>query len=139
MRLLTDIFRMIRDITREAGWVGPWGAALNIPQFIGAAVFHSEPVALIIAAVNLLALVVAGQMHRKYPFTRLTSIVHLPWLALCPYLFVVLARTEYGWEVFHYWIAYTALTMAFSLVMDAHNLRLWLKSRHSTFGKANHS
>lgn len=135
MYLFTDIFRMIRDITREAGWVGPWGAALNIPQFIGAAVFWQETAALVIAGVNLLCLMVAGQMHRRRPFTRLTSIVHLPWLVLCPYLFWLLATAEGGWTAFHYWIAYTALTMAFSLIMDAHNLRLWLKSGDSRFAE----
>ncbi|WP_416898342.1 MAG: hypothetical protein ACMVY4_00960 [Minwuia sp.] len=132
MFLFADIFRMIRDITRQAGWVGPWGAALNIPQFVGAAIFFDQPAGWIVAATNLLALMVAGQIHRRNPFSRLTSIVHLPWLALCPYLSAALASAE-SWQAFHWWIAYTAATMTASLAMDAYNLRLYLRDRGSSF------
>lgn len=134
MFLFTDIIRMIRDITREAGWVGPWGAALNIPQFIGAAVFWQETAALVIAGVNLLCLMVAGQMHKRHPFTRLTSIVHLPWLIQLPWMLTLFPAFDL-WTAFHWWLAYTALTIGLSLVMDANNLRIWLSERDSTFAE----
>ena len=135
MYLLTDIFRMIRDITREAGWVGPWGAALNIPQFIGAAVFWQETAALVVAAVNLLCLMVAGQMHKRNPFTRLTSIVHLPWLILLPWMLTLFPGFDL-WTAFHWWLAYTAFTIGLSLVMDAYNLMIWSRDRRAAFAKA---
>lgn len=135
MFLFTDAMRMIDDINKRSFWLGVWGAALNIPQVIGGILFlpHLEAVLILIACVG--SVMIAAQMHKRAPFTRLTSWVHLPWLVLLPYLAVSLLNQGTG-TYFGIWLAYVAITIAISLVLDLRNLWLYYQGNNGTFEAA---
>lgn len=124
LRLLTDPFRMIAQIRRIGGAIDAWGAALNIPQAIGGLVFIATIEGRTILATLIVTLIVAGQIHRRLPFSRLTGLCHLPWLALLPWLVVRLPAAD-GVGPFEIWLGYVCVTIAISLVFDARDLALY--------------
>lgn len=118
MNLILDALRMIGDIRRTSRAVDVWGAALNVPQFLGGLFFIGTPEGLVVLATLVFTLVVAGQIHRRTPFSRLIGLCHLPWLVLLPWLVHRLLAHEHTLAL-KAWLAYVAVTMAVSLVFDA--------------------
>jgi len=118
LHLLRDALRMIRDIGRASRVVNLWGAALNIPQLIGGLAFITALEGQLVLATVLLTLVVAGQIHRKTPFSRLIGLCHIPWLALLPWLAYRLLAVEHSMPL-KVWGCYVALTISISLIFDA--------------------
>ena len=53
---------------------------------------------------------------------------------LLPWLFTQFPAFDL-WTAYHWWLGYTALTIALSLVMDAYNLLIWMKDRRAAFAK----
>lgn len=121
MKLLLDPFRMIRDIGRQGLGIFIWGGLLNIPQVLGGLVFIATIEGQVILATVIATLVVAGQIHRRQPFSRLIGICHLPWLALLPWLVYRLADAA-AIGALEIWVAYVAAVIAISLVFDALDL-----------------
>jgi hypothetical protein len=118
MKLLLDPFRMIRDIGRASRAVNAWGAALNVPQVVGGVLFLTTLEGQLVLATVIATLIVAGQIHRKMPFSRLIGLCHIPWLALLPWLVVRLLVQEHSIAL-QLWGYYVAMTIAISLVFDA--------------------
>lgn len=113
-----DAFAMIRDIGRASRVVNAWGAALNVPQLIGGLVFVATIEGQLVLASLILTLVVAGQMHKRTPFSRLIGMCHIPWLALLPWLVYRLQTTEHS-VALQIWGYYVAVVIAISLAFDA--------------------
>lgn len=116
--LVRDAFSMIRDIGRVSRVVNAWGAALNIPQLIGGLLFIATIEGQLVLATLILTLVVAGQIHKRTPFSRLIGLCHLPWLALLPWLVYRLQTAEHSIAL-QIWGWYVAVVIAISLVFDA--------------------
>ncbi len=124
--LFLDPFRMIADIGRVSRGVFIWGGLLNIPQAVGGLIFLRHIEGQAILATALLTLLIAGQIHRHTPFSRLIGLCHLPWLLLLPWLIYRLVTAEHSiWLTA--WIAYTAATIAVSLVFDVVDLFRYAK------------
>lgn len=113
-----DAVRMIRDIGRTNRAVNAWGAALNIPQFVGGLVFITTLEGQLVLATVVATLVIAGQIHRRTPFSRLIGLCHMPWLALLPWLVYRLRAMEHSAEL-RVWGWYVIVTIAASLLFDA--------------------
>ena len=136
MFLITDTKRMIDDINNHSFWLGVWGAALNIPQIIGGFIFLPRIEAFLVLVACVASVSVAAQMHKNAPFTRLSSWVHLPWLALLPYLLTSL-RDE-GVETFiGLWLSYVIVTMVICLALNVRNLYLYYFTDNSQFEGGN--
>lgn len=71
----------------------------------------------LVLATAIVTLLIASQIHKRSPFSRLTGLCHLPWLALAPWLFYRL-QTPNGVTMFHIWGYYVVFTIAMSLVFD---------------------
>ncbi|MEM7429797.1 MAG: hypothetical protein AAF441_27315 [Pseudomonadota bacterium] len=121
MFLVTDAIAMIRDIRAQGQAIGLWGGALNIPQLVGGLVFITHLEGQLVLAAEVLALAIAGQIHKRTPFSRLTGICHLPWLALLPWLVYRLQTIDHP-AVLRSWIFYVAITIFLSLIFDARDL-----------------
>lgn len=132
MFLITDTKLMIDDINNHSFWLGVWGKALNIPQVIGGIIFLPRIEAFLVLIACVGSVLVAAQIHKKAPFSRLTSWVHLPWLALLPYLFASL-RDEGVGTFFGLWLAYVAVTMVVCLALNVRNLYLYYLTDNSQF------
>ena len=117
MHLITDALAMIRAIRAQEGFIGKWGGLLNIPQIIGGLVFLLTPEGLAVLLTNLFTLAVAGQIHKRDPFSRLTGICHAPWLILLPWLLWRIVTAPHS-TLMTLWLSYVSVTIAISLVFD---------------------
>ena len=123
-----DAFAMISDLRAEAPGIGRWGAMLNIPMTIGGLVFIQRPEGSLPLVLNTIAVLIAGQIHKRRRFSRLTSLCHVMWIPALPVLITGLLRADES-LLLRAWLLYTVATMAISLVLDVRNLVLyWLTS-----------
>lgn len=128
MFLVLDALRMIQDISRTSRAVGIWGAALNVPQFIGGLVFITALEGQLILATLVFTLIVAGQIHKRMRFSRLIGVCHIPWLALLPWLVYRLLTVDYSIQL-RLWGYYVAATIAVSLIFDAIDIYRYTKGQ----------
>jgi len=128
MNLLRDPLRMIGDIGRTSRVVNAWGAALNVPQVVGGLAFIATLEGQLVLATVVATLIVAGQIHRRTPFSRLIGLCHIPWLALLPWLVVRLQAQEHPIAL-QVWGYYVAVTIAISLVFDAIDVYRYARGR----------
>ena len=82
-----------------------------------------------------IAVLVAAQIHKRDPFSRLTSICHITWLPVLPLLVPALLRSEEP-AYFRAWLLYTVVTMAISLLLDVRNLVLYWSGPDRAFERA---
>ena len=130
MHLIRDALLMIRDIGKTSRVVNIWGALLNIPQLIGGLLFITTSVGQLVLATVILTLVIAGQIHRKTPFSRLIGLCHIPWLALLPWLVYRLQTAELPVHL-QIWGYYVAATIFISLVFDALDVYRYAKGQRT--------
>ena len=135
MQWFKDMYSMIMDLRAEAPRIGRWGFALNMPMWVGGALFIQRTEGAAILVLNTIAVMVAAQIHKRDRFSRLTSICHIAWLPVLPLLVSGLLRSgEPGY--FRAWLLYTVVTMAISLVLDIRNLALYWGGRDRVFERA---
>jgi len=116
--LVRDALRMISDIRKTSRVVDAWGALLNVPQLIGGLVFITSIEGQLVLATLIFTLIVAGQIHKKTPFSRLIGLCHLPWLPLLPWLVYRLQTVEHS-DPLQVWGYYVTVVIAISLIFDA--------------------
>jgi len=117
MNLITDAFKMIRDIRGTTRAIRAWGGLLNMTQIVGGVLFIVYLEAQIVLATVLVTLMIAGQIHKRTPFSRLTGLCHVPWLALLPWLLYRLQTEEHD-LYFSSWGYAVCLLIFVSLVFD---------------------
>ena len=130
MFLVRDAFNMIRQITDQGLVIGLWGALLNIPQFIGGIAFIDSIEGKVVLVLSIGTLMVAGQMHRHKPFSRLIGLCHLPWLVMLPWLVFRLAGHDYS-PLHGYWIHYVVGVVAISLIFDTADIVRYIRGDKS--------
>ena len=128
MFLLKDAISMTKDIDKSSRLFGLWGKVLNLPHVIGGIIYINRPEGLFILLTAIFSVLVAAQIHKRQPFSRLTSLVHLVWIPLFPYL--VQRVTEIGLSTaFGMWLAFSTLMMGISLILDVRNLILYRNNK----------
>lgn len=135
MFLVLDAIRMIQDIRQQGAAIGAWGAALNIPQLIGGVLFIWTIEGLLILVAEVIALAIAGQIHKRDRFSRLIGICHIPWLALLPWLIYRLINFDHWW-LLKVWITYVVVTILISLIFDLRDVyKYWRGDRTFTWAE----
>lgn len=130
MFLFLDAYNMIKSIRAQEGFIGVWGGLLNIPQMIGGLVFLRTVEGAVILTLVLGTLMVAGQIHKRSPFSRFTGICHIPWLVMAPVLAYRIAEHQHG-PVLKTWLVYVTATVVISLVFDAMDLWRYAKGQRT--------
>lgn len=132
MGWIRDVKSMIEDLQRVSPFMRIWGPLLNAPMVLGGLVFINrfEAVLILISCVG--SVLVAAQMHKRVPFTRLSSLVHIVWLPLFPYLVQVLIDRGMV-DLYSAWLAFVTLTMGICLALDALNIALYLSSSNNKY------
>lgn len=122
MFLISDILKMIRDIGRYGTrGISMWGRALNLPQLFGGIIFITTIEGQLVLVSAVIMLIIAGQIHKRTPFSLLTGLGQIPWLALAPWLLYQLQTVEHG-LIFQLWGYYVSITMVISLLFVAYDL-----------------
>lgn len=132
MNPLQDFMRMRRDLKAVRPDLDVWGFALNMPLLIGGLAFAYTVEGALILTSELLALVVASQLHRRRPLSRLMGLCHLPWLPLIPALVHWFVAHDHG-TVFRAWLVYAIAVMALSVTLDAVDLYRYLTSDDKSY------
>ncbi len=127
---ILDVFHMIADIGRTSRAVNIWGASLNIPQFVGGLIFIAYIEGQLILAMVIFTLLVAGQIHKRSPFSRLIGLCHIPWLLLLPWLLYRMMNFEHSTWL-QIWLCYTSITIAISLIFDAWDIHRYFKGKRT--------
>ncbi len=124
--LFKDAYSMIQAIRQQEGFIGAWGGLLNIPQMVGGLIFILTVEGRVILALSLLTLMIAGQIHKRTPFSRLTGICHLPWLVMAPWLAHRILDHDHG-LILKGWLIYVTATVVISLIFDAMDIWRYLR------------
>lgn len=130
MFLFFDAIKLIRDIRSKGTAIRIWGGLLNLPQLIGGIFFIATTEGLVVLVTAIVALVVAGQIHKRTPFSRLTGLCHLPWLVLLPWLIYRLQSYDHS-VLMKGWLTYVAATIFISLVLDAFDVFRYLRGQRT--------
>lgn len=121
MYFLTDALKMVSDIKTKGIVIYLWGGLLNIPQVVGGLIFIRTVEGLVILLTVLFTLAVAGQIHKRKPFSRGIGICHLPWLVMLPWLLWRIISVEHS-PVQSYWMIYVAIVVSVSLIFDVNDV-----------------
>ncbi|MEJ6709373.1 MAG: hypothetical protein QNK92_11355 [Amylibacter sp.] len=124
--MLLAPIHMIRDIRARGGFLAVWGPVLNFPQIIGRLIFITTLAGALVLILNLATLLIAGNIHKRAPFSRLTSLCHVLWLPLVPYLITVWNAAD-KISFFGLWLAFVTATMILCLRLDGVNLWKYYK------------
>ncbi len=132
MGWIRDVKSMIEDLQRVSPFMRVWGPLLNAPMVLGGLIFLNrfEAVLILISCVG--SVLIAAQMHKRVPFTRLSSLVHIVWLPLFPYLVQVLIDRGVA-DLYSAWLAFVTLIMGICLALDALNIALYLSSSNNKY------
>ena len=117
MHLILDVFEMISGIKEKSLVVWLWGGLLNIPQFIGGLYFITVIEGLAVLIFLVATLVIAGQIHKRTPFSRRIVFCHIPWLALMPWIVYRLIILEHP-TALSFWLYYVSAAICISLVFE---------------------
>jgi hypothetical protein len=107
-----------------------WATFYPLPQIIGGLVFIQTAPGLIIFLGRILSGIIASQIHKRAPFSKLMGPVgHAHWVLITPYLIHQLTTQGLSPPLF-WFIAYVVATTLISLVIDVLELRTYLKQGH---------
>ena len=122
---------MVRDIQGTTKAMRVWGALLNLSQLFGGIAFIFYLEGQLVLATVIFTLVVAGQIHKRARFSRLTGLCHIPWLVLLPWLIYRMQVTDPSF-VLSIWTYLVCLLISISLVFDFRDIYYYFQG-HRTF------
>jgi hypothetical protein len=107
-----------------------WATFYPLPQIIGGLIFIQTSAGLVILTGRILSGVIASQIHKRAPFSKLMGPVgHAHWLLILPYLAYHLMTQDLSPPLF-WFVSYVIATSLISAVIDVLELRLYLKQGH---------
>ena len=107
-----------------------WATFYPLPQIIGGLIFIQTTPGLVILLGRIFSGIIASQIHKRAPFSKLMGPVgHAHWLLIVPYLVYAMATQDLSPPLFCF-IGYVVVTSLISGIIDVFELRLYLKSGH---------
>ena len=107
-----------------------WACLYPLPQMIGGLLFINTLPGFVILVGRILSGIVASQVHKRSPFSKLMGPVgHAHWLLIVPYLAYELTTRDLSTPL--YWfIGYVITTTLISAVIDVRELLTYLNRGH---------
>eukprot|EP00435_Cladocopium_sp_Y103_P078516 s1_g2255.t1 len=111
-------------------YIKVWASLYPLPQILGGLFFLLTLPGLVIFAGRVLSGIIASQIHKKSPFSKLMGPAgHAHWLLIVPYLVYELTTQDLPTGL--YWfVSYVVATTIVSLVIDAFELMIYVRSGH---------
>nr|WP_070961126.1 hypothetical protein [Hyphomonas sp. Mor2] len=107
-----------------------WATFYPLPQIIGGLIFIQTLPGLIILLGRILSGLIASQIHKRAPFSKLMGpLGHAHWLLIVPYLIYELTTQALPPGLF-WFISYVLATTLISAIIDLFELRTYLKRGH---------
>tara|TARA_B100000315_G_scaffold209319_1_gene204981 strand:+ start:58 stop:474 length:417 start_codon:yes stop_codon:yes gene_type:complete len=129
-----DFLAMRRNIVAYSRIMAVWGAVLHIPPLLGALFYIQTIEGAVVAGAVVLSLLVAGQINKRQPMSKLLSICHVFFLPAIVILSLAMLDLPDS-LIFNIWAIYSLVVMAASMVMDIANLWQYYFSNNRHFIK----
>ena len=112
---------MRRDIAARSRLLAAWGFLLNVPTLIGALIFVRTIEGASVTGAVIVSLIIAGQIHKRAPMSRLIGLCHIVFL---PAIFVLAAAVGevWSWTGFNVWLVYSLALMSICVLIDGVDL-----------------
>lgn len=135
MTLFRDI-RVWFDAMGTLPWpIRLWACFYPLPQIIGGLIFIQTLPGVVILSGRVLSGIVASQIHKRSPFSKLMGPVgHAHWLLIVPYLVYELATQNLSPPLF-WFVSYVVGTTLISGVIDVRELQTYFKKGHVEYGR----
>ncbi|MEM7359156.1 MAG: hypothetical protein AAF431_08665 [Pseudomonadota bacterium] len=118
MSIFQDIKQFGKDMSTLPWYIQVWATMYPLPQLLGGLYFIQTLPGAVILLGRILSTIVASQVHKGSPFSKLIGPVsHAHWLLILPYLAFVLATQQLEAPLF-YFICYVVVTSCISAVID---------------------
>jgi len=129
---IADFLAMRRDIVARSRTLSVWGFLLNVPVLIGGLVFAGKPVGLAVAAAIVISLLIATQMHKRWPLSRLLGLCHIVFLPVIPLLFTEVSKVL-SWGGYEIWLTYSFVMMSVCVLIDIFDLFRYFVAGNRTY------
>lgn len=130
MSIFKDIWHWFNAMGTLPWTIRLWACFYPLPQIIGGLIFIQTWPGLIILAGRILSGIIASQIHKRAPFSKLMGPVgHAHWLIIVPYLIYTLSAEDLSPALF-WFIFYVVATTLISAVIDVLELRRYLQDGH---------
>ena len=107
-----------------------WACFYPLPQIVVGLIFIQSLPGLVILLGRLLSGVIASQVHKRTPFSKLMGpLGHAHWVLIVPYLVYELVTNSLPVPLF-WFIAYVVATTVISSMIDLMELNTYLKRGH---------
>ena len=133
MTIFRDIWVWFNAMGTLPWTIRLWACFYPLPQIIGGMIFIQTLPGVIILAGRVVSGIVASQIHRRSPFSKLMGPVgHAHWILIVPFLVYELSTQDLSPALF-WFISYVIGTTLISGVIDVLELRTYLKRGHVEF------
>lgn len=133
MTIFKDIWVWFNAMGTLPWTIRLWACFYPLPQIIGGLIFIQTLPGFVIFAGRVVSGVVASQVHKRSPFSKLMGPVgHAHWILIIPYLVFELTTQELSPELF-WFVSYVIATTLISAIIDVLELRTYLKRGHVEF------
>jgi len=133
MTIFKDIWVWFNAMGTLPWTIRLWACFYPLPQIIGGLIFIQTLPGIVILAGRIVSGVVASQIHKRSPFSKLMGPVgHAHWILIVPFLVYELATQDLSPALFGF-VSYVIATTLISGVIDVLELRTYLKRGHVEF------
>ena len=133
MTIFKDIWVWFNAMGTLPWTIRLWACFYPLPQIIGGLIFIQTLPGIIILTGRIVSGVVASQIHKRSPFSKLMGpLGHAHWILILPYLVYELATQDLSPALFGF-VSYVIGTTLISGVIDVFELRNYLKRGHVEF------
>ena len=118
---IADFLAMRREVAARSSVMDAWGFLLNVPTLIGGLIFVYEPAGMAVVAAIVISLLIASQLHKRMPMSRLLGLCHVVFLPVIALLAIEVAQGG-GITAFGIWVTYSLVLMSACVLMDLFDL-----------------
>ena len=117
---VADFFALRREVAAQSRVMNAWGFLLNVPTLIGGLIFFRMLEGSAVAAAVVVSLLIAGQIHKHQPMSRLIGLCHVVFVPAI--VLLATGLTQEGSTALQIWSVYSLTLMTVSVVIDAFDL-----------------
>ncbi|MCR9077730.1 MAG: hypothetical protein NXH78_01400 [Hyphomonadaceae bacterium] len=130
MTIFKDIWVWFNAMGTLPWTIRLWATCYPLPQIIGGLIFIQTLPGAIIFGGRILSGIIASQIHKRSPFSKLMGPVgHAHWALILPYLIYELATQDLAAPLF-WFISYVVATTLISGIIDVIELRTYFRKGH---------
>lgn len=133
MNLFRDLLAFNKAMGTLPWYIQVWAILYPLPQILGGLYFIQTLPGFVILAGRVLSLIVASQVHKRAPFSKLMGpIGHAHWLLIVPYLMYAL-NTQNPPKPLFWFVGYVLFTTFISGIIDVLEYLAYRKHGHIEF------